>query len=220
MCGGASSAQVGLQDSQIAFYNQMTAEQSAEFAQSQSILKGLTSIFDPIAQAGPSQLGYSAAELQDLNSLATTGVGTNYAAAQRALAVQRGSESGGNSFVPSGANREMSAQLAQSAAQQESSESLGIQQADWQQGLQNWQTAISGEEGVAGLENPAGYANAATGAGSAASTTANEVTNANNSWMQLVSGAIGGLAQGAGAVATGGATSAIKGAQASASFGG
>jgi hypothetical protein len=190
MCG-ASSAQVGLQNAQISFYNEMTADYQQTYSQNQQILKSLTASFSPILAAGPNQEGFSSAELQSLESSATTGVGQNYAAAQKALAIQQGAQGGGNSFVPSGANSEMRGQLAQSAAQQESSEQLGIQQADYQTGQQNYWQAAGALGGVANAYNPTGYSGAATGAGGAASTTANEVEQANNSWMQLAAGALG-----------------------------
>jgi hypothetical protein len=51
---------------------------------------------------------------------------------------------------------------------------------------------------LAGAANPlevnAGATNAATGAGNAAASTANQIASQNNSWMQLVSGALGGVA--------------------------
>lgn len=194
MCG-ASSAQTGLQNSQIAFYDQLTQQYGTIFGQDQQVLGALTKSFEPVLAAGPNQQGFSPAELQSLESQATTGVGTNYANAQKALANQQGSEGGGNAFIPSGAKEEQKGELAQSAAQLQSGEQLGIQQADWQQGLSNYQFAANELGGVASQLNPAGFANSATGAGGAASTTANEVSQANNSWMQLVSGAIGATGQ-------------------------
>ncbi|MCU1305167.1 MAG: hypothetical protein JWQ87_5451 [Candidatus Sulfotelmatobacter sp.] len=193
MCG-ASSAQVGLQNSQIAFYNQLTSQYSTIFGQSQGILSALTKAFEPILAKGPNQEGFSAAEKTALESQATTGVGENYSKAQAALATQQGAEGGGNSFIPAGAQEQQKAQLAQSAAQLQSSEDLGITQANYAQGRQNYQFAAGELGGVAAQLNPTGFANSATGAGGAASTTANEVSQANNSWMQLVSGAIGSAA--------------------------
>jgi hypothetical protein len=188
---GASATQQELQAMQTNFYAQQIQEQNQNFNENQAILKQLTGVFSPIFAQGPSQLGYSTAELNDLNSLATTGVGSDYAAAQKALALQEGASGGGNSFVPSGANQEQRAQLAESAAGQESSDLLNINQADWQQGLSNFDLAAQALSGVAAQENPIGYSQAATGAGSAASTTAQEVTSANQSWMQLAAGALG-----------------------------
>jgi hypothetical protein len=188
---GASSAQVGLQNSQIQFYNQLTANYAQQYSENQQILQELTKSFNPILAAGPDQQGYSPAELQSLQSEATTGVGQNYSAAQKALALEQGAQGGGNSFVPSGAASEQRAQLAESAAQQQSGEQLGIEQQNWAQGLSNYQFAANELAGVAAQYNPEGQAGAATGAGSSAATTANEVTQANQSWMQLAAGALG-----------------------------
>ena len=192
---GASSAQVQLQNSQIAFYNQLTSEYGTIFGESQGILKALTNAFEPILKAGPNQEGFSPAELQALESQATTGVGTNYANAQKALAVAQGAQGGGNAYIPTGAKQQQQAQLAESAAQLQSGEQLGIQQADWAQGLENYRFAANELGGVAAQLNPSGFANSATSAGSSAATTANEVTQANSSWMNLVGGAIGAAGQ-------------------------
>jgi len=191
---GASSQQTQIEAAQANFYNTLTSQYSTVFGQDQAILGQLTKAFEPILKAGPNQQGFSAQELQSLESQATTGVGQNYKNAQAALATQQAAQGGGNAFVPSGAQQEQRAQLAQSAAATSSGEQLGIEQANYAQGLQNFQMAANALGGVSSQLNPQGFANSATGAGSAASTTANEITQANNSWMNLVSGAIGSAA--------------------------
>lgn len=191
MCG-ASSAQVNLQNSQIAYYNTLTQQAQIEFGQSSKIFQDLTSTFEPILKAGPSQEGYSKAELNDLNSQAATGQGQAYATTEQAVNRQLAA---GGAGLPSGVADQIRVGLAGSAAQNLSGEQLAIKQADYQQGYNNWQMAGSALSGSTGVYNPStNAANAATGAGSAASTTANEVQQAGSQWMGLVSGALGGAA--------------------------
>lgn len=190
MCG-ASSQQTQIEASQASFYNTLTSEYKTIFGEDQGILKQLTSSFAPILAGGINQEGFSAGELANLNSQAVTGTGRNYAAARSALAAQQGASGGGNTYIPSGAKNEINAQLAQSAAANESGIESNILAADYATGRSNYLAAAEGLGGVAGQLNPAGFANSATGAGNAAASTADAITQANNSWMSLVGGALG-----------------------------
>jgi hypothetical protein len=188
---GATGAQEQLQTAQMNFYNTMTAEQSSTFASNQAILSALTKSFQPILEAGISQQGFSPAELQNMESEATTGSGQAYANASKALAAQQGDEGGGTTYIPSGAKMEQQEQLATSAAQNLATEQSNITAADYATGRQNYLEAANVLGGVAAGYNPTGYAGQATGAGSAASTTANEIASENSSWMNLAAGALG-----------------------------
>lgn len=190
MCG-ASQGQKDLAQSQSDFYKTMTAQYNTVFGENQQILKSLTASFQPILDKGINQEGFSKAELDNLNAQAVTGTGTNYAKAAAALGASQGAEGGGTAYIPSGAKRAQQAQLAESAAANESGIEANIKAADYSTGRANYLTAAEGLGGVAGQLNPAGFANSATGAGSAASTTENEITQANNSWMNLVAGGLG-----------------------------
>lgn len=190
MCG-ASDTQKELQSAQTAFYTQMTSQYNTIFGQDQSILGALTASFTPILNAGINQKGFSDAELNNLNSQAVTGTGQTYSAASAALSKQQAAQGGGTSFIPSGAKMQEQQQLATSAAQNEAGIESNILASDYATGRQNYLDAASGLGGVAGQLNPAGFAGATTGAGSAAATTANEVNQADSSWMTLVGGALG-----------------------------
>jgi len=206
MCG-ASSQQKDLYATQDAFYKQMIAQQTQTFGANQAILQSLTKSFQPILEAGINQEGFSPAELQNLESQAVTGTGQNYAKAAQALAVQQGNQGGGNVYIPTGAKMQQQQQLATSAAQNESGIQSGILSQDYATGRQNYLEAANILGGVAGQYNPTGYAGAANQGGSAAGTTANEISQANNSWMQLATGALGAASSafsGAGTKAIGG----------------
>lgn len=197
MCG-ASSQQKQIEASQQAFYDNLTSEAKTTFGESQGILQALTKSFQPILNAGINQKGFSDAELQNLNNQATTGTGQNYSKAAGALAKEQGAAGGGTDYIPSGAKMQQQQQLATSAAENESGIQSNILASDYQTGRENYLEAANVLGGVAGQYNPTAFNNSATGAGSAASTTANEITQANNSWMNLVSGAIGAAGSAAG----------------------
>ena len=196
---GASSAQEQLQTEQMNFYQTLTNEYQTTFGENQSILKSLTASFSPILQAGINQKGFSDAELTALNSQAVTGTGQAYKQAQTAVGDKLAAEGGGNTYIPSGAKTQVQEELASSAAQNIGNQELGIQENDYATGRQNYLEAAGILGGVASQYNPTGYAGAATNAGSAAETTANQINQENNSWVNAVVGGVTGLA---GAAAT------------------
>lgn len=200
MCG-ASNEQKDIEHSQAAFYDELTKEYSTVFGKNQDILASLTKAFQPILDAGINQRGFSDEERQNLNSQAVTGTGQNYAKASAALGSIQGAEGGGTAYIPSGAKHQQQAQLAESAAANESNIQSNIVAADYATGRQNYFQAAGALGGVAGELNPVGYANAATGAGNAAANTANQITEAGNSWMSLVGGALGSAASAYGSYA-------------------
>lgn len=193
MCG-ASDQQKQIEQAQADFYNQLTTEYQSEFSQNQAILSALTKSFEPILAAGINQQGFSPEELATLNSQAETGSGKAYADAKAAVANQQAAEGGGNTYLPSGAKQQQNLELATSAAQNKAGIESNILANDYAQGRQDYLTAAQVLGGTAAQMNPAEFANAATGAGSAASTTANEITQANNSWMNLVAGGLSAAA--------------------------
>ena len=193
MCG-ASSQQTQIEAAQAKFYDVLTSQYQTIFGESQGILKTLTASFEPILAAGINQQGFSPAELQNLQSMATTGTGQTYAKAEENLANIQAAEGGGNAYVPSGAKSQERLQLASSAAESEAGIQSNITASNYATGRANYLQAAGLLGGVASQYNPAAFAGAATGAGSAAAQTANEITQANNSWMSMVSGGLGAAA--------------------------
>ena len=197
--GGPSDTQIELQKEQMDFYKTLQSEYQTVFGQNQAILKSLTSSFEPILKAGINQEGFSEAELNALNSAAVTGSGQAYSAAEKAVGNKLAAEGGGNTFIPSGAKEQIHEQLASSAAKNLGNQELGITEANYATGRQNYLEAANILGGVASQYNPTGYAGAATNAGSAAGTTANQIAQEQNSWLNAVIGGVSGLA---GAAAT------------------
>lgn len=195
-CKGASAQQTNLANSQTAFYNTMTQDYNTQFANQNAILGTLTQSLSPIIAAGPNQMGYNNAELTNLNSQALQGTGQSYANASQALKENQAASGGGNSYLPSGVQSQQQAGLASAAANQESNQMLGIQQAGYQQGNNMYESAVGQLGGVAGMYNANQTAGSANSAAGEANTEANAVNTANqqglNNLMGLATGAMGG----------------------------
>jgi len=188
---GASQQQKDIEKAQSDFYNQMTSEYGTVFGEDQGILKTLTAAFEPILAAGINQQGFSQAELNNLNSEAVTGSGQAFNSASKQLAAVQGAQGGGTAYIPTGAKMQQQAELATSAAQNVSNEEANITASNYATGRENYMAAASALGGVANEMNPTALAQAANQGGAAASTTANEITQANNSWMGLVGAGLG-----------------------------
>jgi len=189
---GASSQQESLEASQAAYYQTLQQNAQQEFGQASSVFNDIYQAMSPIVAAGPNQLGYSAGELATLDNAALTGTSQAYTGAAQSVRQQEAA-AGGSNFVPSGATLQINSQLAGQAAAQEGSELNQIQQADYQQGSQNYWQASGDLASATGAYNPAtSAAGEANTGGADAANTANQIAQENNSWMQAVSGAIGG----------------------------
>lgn len=212
LCKGASAAQNSLASSQANFYNTLQQDYGTQFKNQNAILGTLTNSLNPIVQGGPNQFGFSTGETNALNSQAIQGTGQQYNNAKQALGAQQAAEGGGNSLLPSGVQAQQQAGLASSAANQASSQLLGIQNEGYQQGHQNYESAIGQLGGVASAYNPSGTANSANSAGSSAfgsATTVNQENQAASPWnffAPILGGAASNALGGLGAVASGGAT--------------
>jgi hypothetical protein len=205
---GPSQQEKNLEQQEASFDQTLQQDYSQTFAQNQEILGNLNSVLQPIVNAGPSQQGYSPAELSALNTQATDLSAQAVNQETQAAAAQENAAGGGTSFLPSGVNAQLNASINSAAENNLSQEKLGITQANYAQGEQNWQTALAGEENVAGQQNPLGYAGQTTSANSTAFGEANTIQQEEN---QEESDIIGGVAQGALGIATGGASLGLGG---------
>jgi hypothetical protein len=190
MCG-ATQSQTDLENQQAAFYQQATQEATTTYGEDQALLQQMQSVYDPILAKGPNQKGFSTEEEQGLNAQAVEGTAENYAGAAKSVNENLAAEGGGTNPLPSGGQEQLKEQVAESAAQTESSEEEQIQQADYAEGSRQFGQATAALEDVSGQYNPTAYSGAATGAGSAASTTANDIAEQSNSWVNAAIGAAG-----------------------------
>lgn len=194
MCG-ATSQQKQLEQQQADFYKTMSDQAKAVFGVASAISKDLETAFEPILAKGPNQEGFSAAEKANLEDTIINSSGNAYKHAADAVNAQLASEGGGDVPIISSNSNQIRADLASSAASNESLEHEQMMEADYATGRENFMAAASALQGATGVFNPAsGMANAATGAGSAAATTADQIAQENNSWVNATIGALGGVA--------------------------
>jgi hypothetical protein len=200
MCG-STGAQNTLQQEQLDAYQQAQQMTAEMYADQKAIYAPMEKQFQSIFDMGPSREGFSDQERNTLNAQAVAGTATNYGAAAKAVGEDLAAEGGGNADITTGGQQQLKEEVAASAAGQESQQETQITEADYNQGYQQWLNAGQGLETIAAGQNPIGYENAATGSGSAAGTTANEIAQEDNSWINAAIGAAGAIG---GGIATGG----------------
>lgn len=194
MCGSTSN-QNEVNNAQISFMQQLQGEYATEYGQNQDVLNTLTSSLTPIINAGINQQGYSPAEVTALNGQATQQSGQSYAQEKQALDEQMGSQGGGNVFMPSAAKSAVDSSLGASAENNLSNQKLGITQNNYATGRANYLNAVGSLSGVpAAIQSASsGAAGSVTNSGNAAASEANSIQQANDSWMGMVGGLVGGL---------------------------
>lgn len=200
MCG-APKGQQQLATAQSNYYDTLTKQAQAEFADATGVFGTLKSEFAPIFAAGPNQFGYSKAEDTALNSEAATGTGEAYASAEKAVKENLMTEGGGNTpLLPSGLDVRASEGLATAGAEQLSKEESQIKEAGYQQGYQQW---LAAAQGLSGAPSVFGTSNSGAGVavegGSSAGKTWSDIAAENESPFSAVVGALGGIG---GALAT------------------
>jgi hypothetical protein len=197
---GPTQQQTDLGDAQLAAYKQAADLTAKQYADQQAIFAPLVSQFQSIYAKGPNQTGFSTPELNTLNSQAVEGTAENYQAAAKGVNESIAAEGGGDNPLPSGGQIQLKQQVANSAAQEESSQENQINEADYTQGYNEWENAGQGLQTIAAGENPLGYESNETSSGSAAGTTASEIASEDDSWLNATIGAVGsaaGMASGA-----------------------
>jgi hypothetical protein len=154
-------------------------------------------VYQPIFAAGPNQEGFTLQEKAALETQVTDATAKNYADASTAVNQKLATLGGGTMALPSGATAQIQAQIAQSAAQEQSAERLNITSQDYAQGYNKWLEAGQGMFGISNALNPAQYMSVANQGGSAASTTANDIATQSNAWINAAIGAAGAIGGGA-----------------------
>lgn len=189
------SAAEANQTAQTNFYNTLTSNYSADYGQFEGAIDNMQSKLDPILNAGPGQYGFDATEDAAIRGAAINNDAASAQNAEVATNQQITAQNGGAPVMPTGAEDELRQQGDVAAAQKLSSDQNTITQAGYQAGQQNYDTALSAETSDLGLMNPNSFAGAATSSGNAATGAVNATVNAqqaDNSWMTLVGGALGG----------------------------
>lgn len=195
MLGGPSPQQGQIAGGQQSLFGTLQSDYQQMFAGQTQILNSLTQSFSPILAAGINQYGFSAAEDAAMRTQATSGVANQYQAANQATKENLAAAGGGNAFLPTGATQQLTQENALAAAQTQSGEQLGITQAGYQQGRQNYLAAAQGLGSAASAMNPLGYAGQATSAGTAAYGSAQQNEAQTAQMFSSIGGAIGGAVQ-------------------------
>lgn len=204
MCMLSGSGQAGPQVAQQSqaeqnFYTELTDAYKAQYGDQSAITAALTSAFLPTLRAGENQYGFSPGEQAALSTQSLQGAAAANQQAQQALGT--GLASRNSTGLPSGADAQISAELANAAAQQNAQGQLGIKEAGYQQGANNYARAASVLGGTAQIENPLGYTSAANSANAGTLNAINLNNNLNgNQWGAI----LGGLANIGTSLATGG----------------
>lgn len=185
-----------MQQEQLDAYKEAQDLTAKQYANQQSIYKPMAAHFQSIFDMGPSQEGFSAEEENALNAGAIENTATNYKNAATAINENLAALGGGDSPITVGAQQQMKANTAYSAAGELSKEENQITQANYNQGYQQWLAAAQGLTSIAAGENPLGYESASTEAGGAASKTANDIAQEENSWVNAAIGAAGAIGGG------------------------
>lgn len=205
---GASDSQTAAQTAQASFFTTATTQAAQAFGAGSQVFNQLQSTFAPTVAAGPNQQGFSPAELSNLNSETITQGGVAARNAEQAAGEQIAAQGGGNiAGLTSGTNAGVKANIDISAAENTANNLSAITASNYATGRQNYDTAVAGLEQAPGVfSTSTGATSAATGAGVASANTANEIASQNNSWVQAVTGALGGVA---GSFASGGLSNLI-----------
>jgi hypothetical protein len=206
MCG-PSGREKTIEGQQQSLSQDFAANYNTNFANQSAVLSHINGVLAPIVGAGASQTGFAPSEKATLDTQAVDTTGANAAAAEREVGSETAGRNDSGNNPESGVDQALKAGVASSAAGQASSEELGITEADYATGRQNFENAVAGEEAVSGQYNPSGAGQLANQGGEEAFNEANEIQQESNQEESDIAGGITGLAEGAltfGAGASGG----------------
>ena len=194
MCFTPPAGVQNVANQQSQLFTTATGQAQQEFGDASTAFGDLMSAFTPIAEAGPSQQGWSPAQLSATNSAAITNVGQQYKAANTAVKENMAAANGGNVALPSGAEIGPELGLSSAAASQTASELNANLVADYQQGNQNWKTAVAGIEGAPGVFNSANSATSAANNAGDSALKGQQAVASYPTWGSFAMGALGNIA--------------------------
>jgi hypothetical protein len=193
MCG-STAAQNQIEGEQQSAFTTMQAEAQQVFGENSSLYNNLLTSLEPILNAGPNQQGFSAPELANLNTEATSGVASDYQAAATAARASAAGEGGGNAAIPSGVEAQQQAEVANAAAGKEASEQQQITASNYATGRQNYEGAVTGLMNAGSVFSPSiSLMGQATAGGTAAANTADQIAKAKFAPFGALMGALGGI---------------------------
>jgi len=145
-CLGTHGAETAVANQEAGYTSTMMAEGSQIFGQDSSVFNALVGNYMPIANAGPSQLGFSGGQYNAMTAANIQNYGNQFKNAAAATG-ERQAATGVGRFgaeipVVAGTNLAQNQNLAAAAAQGAATGQNQILQADYAQGNANWKQAM------------------------------------------------------------------------------
>lgn len=194
-CCGPSGAETDQAAANTSLSSELSAAFNQSFANQNSILSSLTKSLSPTVAQGPNQQGFNAPELANLN---TTAINNSAAAASNARRAAgnftAGQGGGGTSGLQSGITQQIDASIDSNATNALANTQNAITAANYNQGRQNYDTALGGLQGVANTYNPTSFGSTATQAGSQAFQEQDTLNNERNAEVSQIAGGLAGVA--------------------------
>lgn len=214
MCG-PSSAMKAINRQVQDFSKQVTDQAGQIFGDANKVFNDVVGSLTSIVKGGPSQAGFSAAELSARNAAAVQAGATEARNLKGAAASSVGAIGGGNVVAPAGSTQAITLGADQKAAADTAAAVNQVQQENYERGNQDYWKGVQADEQSTDVFNPSTSANKeASDALDKAETSQQSIDTANNWWandiMQLGSAAIGGFTGGLGGSMFKGATKAVQ----------
>lgn len=205
MCG-PTTAETSQQAQMSSLATQLQSNYGTLFGEQQGVLSELNNSLSPIVTAGPSQSGFSGAQLSALQTSAINASGGAAASAEQAARTfGAGEGGGGTSGMTSGITKQIEAGIASQQAGQLAGTENQIALANAQQGQQNYWRAVGGQQALASAYNPSGAASGAISAGGTAFSEASQIQQQQQQEDAAIAGGIASLATNIAAPGIGGA---------------
>jgi protein-disulfide isomerase-like protein with CxxC motif len=204
MC--VSSGLKTLNNTAAAALSSAQSEAKTVFGAASQVFNNIISSVQQVVAGGPSQAGFSTAELNAKNAQAVQEGATLARNAGGAAASSAAAIGGGNTVMPAGGTEQAVLAAKIAAGEQTAGAENTIQQQNYAQGNANYEAAVGQEMQAPNVFNPATSSEGqVTNATNANLATQKAVDTSANWWQPMVTAAIGG----ASGVLTGGLTTAI-----------
>lgn len=191
MCG-PSKAMKDLNNQVKAFAGQTAEEAQTIFGGASEIFNNLKTSLGNIVKGGPSQQGWSQAEINAVNSQIVDQAASSARNVKAATGNALAAIGGGNTVSPSGLEATVNLEANQGVEAEKSRQLNQAVVQNYETGRQNYFTAVGQEEALPGVFGTSNEANkvAQSGFGQAIESQKG-IDSANNWWQPLVTGAIG-----------------------------
>ena len=195
MCG-PSSALTNLAASATSFAGQVQQQATQVFGSASAVFNNLIGSVQSVVKGGPGQAGWGAAETNAVNSQILNNAAVSARNEKSAVGNDVAAIGGGNTVNPSGLETAVNLQTAQSVENAKSQQEEQATVANFQQGNQNYNAAVSEEMQLPKVfDASSAVDNAAVNANDAATKAQTAVSSANNWWQPILGAAVGTTAK-------------------------